>query len=203
MQSTTRRRRGRTGTLKRRNSYSFRRRRGMRRRAIWRAVYPALCATAVIGFNYAACANPMASGELTLTAPAPSGPWPITITVPGLTVFDATLPDGDILDIEDTGTALELTAAAGLDLAGTIELDGVDYPFAGIPFSHEIFGLGQEGGSGIAQVAALAVGLFVAWILAAWRHNRSRRLVVTEIVAKDRARLFMRTAGELREGGRS
>jgi hypothetical protein len=58
----------------------------------------AICATAVIGFNYASCANPIASGELTLTAPAPSGPWPITITVPGLTVFDATLPDGDILD---------------------------------------------------------------------------------------------------------
>ena len=197
--STSRRLPGRKGrepigTPKRRHGYSYRRRRGMRRRAIWRCAYPLICATAAIGLNvYTAAANPIASGELTLTEPAVAGPYPITIIVPGVTIFDATLPDGGILDIEDTETELELTATAGLDIAGDVVLDGISYLFASVPYSTPIITLGgSTRGFDLPSFCVLAFACLGVWLFLQRRANRKRRPVVTEIIAKDRALLFLR-----------
>jgi hypothetical protein len=118
MSTTSRRLPGRKGrepigTPKRLAGYSYRRRRGLRRRAIWRAAYPIICATAVIGLNaHLAAANPIATGTLTLTAPE-IGIWDIGITVPGVSIFDAALPPGDVLDMKIPGRCCASPARPG------------------------------------------------------------------------------------------
>ena len=165
-----------------------------RRRALWRALYPVICATAVIGLNVHTAAADLV-GTIAITSPDRewSSFYAVDLPVPG-TFINPDLLESDVLDLTATVSNVVAGGTPGLILDGTIAgADETVNLIGTTPFTAPIITLGgSTRGFDLPSFCVLAFACLGVWLFLQRRANRKRRPVVTEIIAKDRALLFLR-----------